>query len=1335
MHSSMSEQEDPTDPNAPTEIDAAAAFRAAAETSPAIAATPDVSPLPFHWEPPTVEELDAQLPAFKVEKLLGRGGMGAVYQAEQISLTRPVALKILPPEFASDGSFAKRFEREAKSLAQLNHANIVQIYDFGQTEAGHYYFVMEFVDGTDFHYLIQTGQLDPAGALNAVSQICDALAYAHEQGFVHRDIKPANIFLNSQGVVKVGDFGLAKIMGTDTVGPSAESALTGSGQSMGTPFYSAPEQMAGEHVDQRADIYSLGVMFYEMLTGQVPRGHFDPPSKKVAIDVRLDEVVLKAMAEEPDRRYQTVLAVQGDVDAIRMGDSPAEAVAKTDQPPAKRRRGVAVAGMILGVIGLAGAAFYGFTNRKDGVAVNPPDGDSSPGSAEVSATTFPLQHAHRRGRLVAVPFDPASELDLSKIPADLTDVESLEVDPASSNVFLVREGGSVWCLDPTTGELESTIYGQFRGAKVHAIDSAYRLAVLTLDGRFISPLKPNDAEWQDSPANDERFIGMSGGTSFFLLQNVKGGVSILSQLDLASRFKESFHEGRFTKVDAGHAHGLALREDGTVATFGGYSANGRTPGAKIPIDLPPVRDIAAVGLTSWVITADGKVRAWGFPNKDLVAVDRLANSIENSEALYSTGASGTGRIAIRHPGNRWTVLRDFRKTGVPTRCPEAAAQLEGCEFVGMNANFLVGILPTASERQLTEPAKPKSIFPLKPVAAPGELVLVPLPPEDGASATDPVPDPSYLAGIHDAVFANLSSFRGFDGTAIRADGTLWNLQKGKAPVPISDNAHQAEHHWGEQIVLRRDGSLVDTRGTPIGEPNARYRELQQHSAACFAITDDDEMKFILPREGEPSWGSLTQFPPIDPSVASLSIGNGHALALSKDGRMVSWGLNTGGVVTATPSFGNVRSVAAASNTSFAIFGSGRVAAWGARIVSNTTNIEAIQFQKRLGAIGDAEELFSAGEQGVLGIRHRGNHWSIARIYGDGSWEFLDDVAEQLEGCHFITLNGTAIIGIHEPGTGKPPTEAANPPSIFPLKHDHRPGRPVVVSLDPSDGAEWKPVPDDLTDVIDIAVSAIDPLCTLVRSDGYVSYFDPEKGSVSKAKDRQSLTHSVVNAFPTGFLSPDGRFESGEWPGSSQWMNPPDPEMQFRQASSGSEMFLLLTQDGGVHAYGKSSLVPKYFSNLPKEPGIVKVSAGYLHGLALTDAGNVIGFGGNLSGGKTHICAIIPSGLPRIVDIAAVNSTSWAVTAEGRVEFWGYRQDISTQVRSMIEDISDAERVFSAGAAYPAGAIRRKGNRWMILRGDIKDAPIACPEAAAALEGCEFVAMNKQIAVGILPVED
>jgi serine/threonine protein kinase len=222
--------------------------------------------------PPAPAELGRHFPQLEILQLLGQGGMGAVYQARQTKLDRLVAIKILPPEVARDPAFAERFTREARALARLNHPNIVTVHDFGDVD-GLYYFTMEYVNGHNLRDLLQAGALPADQTRAIVPQLCDALQYAHDEGLVHRDIKPENILLDKKGRVKIADFGLARLVGlTPTY-----LTLTGTHEVMGTLLYMAPEQMKRTHtVDHRADIYSLGVVLYEMLTGELPLGRFAP---------------------------------------------------------------------------------------------------------------------------------------------------------------------------------------------------------------------------------------------------------------------------------------------------------------------------------------------------------------------------------------------------------------------------------------------------------------------------------------------------------------------------------------------------------------------------------------------------------------------------------------------------------------------------------------------------------------------------------------------------------------------------------------------------------------------------------------------------------------------------------------------------------------------------------------------------------------------------------------------------------------------------------------------------------------------------------------------------
>jgi serine/threonine protein kinase len=200
-------------------------------------AIPTSATPPGGFVPPQPAELAKQFPQLEILQLLGQGGMGAVYKARQKQLDRLVALKILPPEVGQTEAFAERFTREARSMAKLNHPRIVTVHDFGKTEEGLYYFIMEFVDGTDLRRVIQAGELTSAQALAIVPQVCEALQYAHEEGIVHRDIKPENIMLDKKGRVKIADFGLAKLLDR----PPSTYTLTQAGHRMGTPHYMAPE--------------------------------------------------------------------------------------------------------------------------------------------------------------------------------------------------------------------------------------------------------------------------------------------------------------------------------------------------------------------------------------------------------------------------------------------------------------------------------------------------------------------------------------------------------------------------------------------------------------------------------------------------------------------------------------------------------------------------------------------------------------------------------------------------------------------------------------------------------------------------------------------------------------------------------------------------------------------------------------------------------------------------------------------------------------------------------------------------------------------------------------
>jgi tRNA A-37 threonylcarbamoyl transferase component Bud32 len=271
---------------------------------------------------PSPEELGASLPQYEVLALLGQGGMGAVYKARQPKLDRFVAVKLLPAQVGNDvPGFAERFDREARAMAQLNHPNIVTVHDYGETEDGHRYIVMEYVQGRDLHAAIASGPLPLPDVLAWAAQICAGLDYAHQHQLVHRDVKPANILIREDGQVKVGDFGLAKL-----VGSTRDLSLTQSQVSLGTPDYASPEALQpGAELDHRADIYSFGVVLYQMLTGTLPRGAWKAPSSFRPVDPRLDRIVVKALQPDPDHRYQRMGQILEAFEDLKRNPAPAPA--------------------------------------------------------------------------------------------------------------------------------------------------------------------------------------------------------------------------------------------------------------------------------------------------------------------------------------------------------------------------------------------------------------------------------------------------------------------------------------------------------------------------------------------------------------------------------------------------------------------------------------------------------------------------------------------------------------------------------------------------------------------------------------------------------------------------------------------------------------------------------------------------------------------------------------------------------------------------------------------------------------------------------------------------
>lgn len=275
-------------------------------------------------------EAHANLFANKYEllKKLGEGGFASVYLAKDITLGRQVAIKVLKAHLpANDPTFLQRFEREAQTVAQLNHPNIIGVYEFGQ-ENGQYFMVMPYLTGPNLADLLrQQGSLDAERVLEIADQVGAALDYAHHRGVVHRDVKPPNVIFNEQGSAILTDFGIVKMMNETT-------ALTQAGGVIGTPFYMAPEQWATDAINSRTDLYALGIMVYQMLTGQVPfpgptpprimHGHLSvppPPPQTLnsTLPAAVEPVLMKVLAKLPEQRYQSAAEFCADLRTALIG--------------------------------------------------------------------------------------------------------------------------------------------------------------------------------------------------------------------------------------------------------------------------------------------------------------------------------------------------------------------------------------------------------------------------------------------------------------------------------------------------------------------------------------------------------------------------------------------------------------------------------------------------------------------------------------------------------------------------------------------------------------------------------------------------------------------------------------------------------------------------------------------------------------------------------------------------------------------------------------------------------------------------------------------------------
>ncbi|HSJ03827.1 MAG: serine/threonine protein kinase [Verrucomicrobium sp.] len=467
-----------------------------------------------NWKAPTPSALQSLLQGYEVIELIGKGGMGAVYKARQISLDRLVAIKVLPPDLWSDEEdYDQRFRNEARLMARLMHPGMIAVFDFGEMKGGLLYIVMEYVEGTDVaQMLVRQDKLEPLHAISIAAHVCDTLAYAHEHGIVHRDIKPANVMVDMEGRVKVADFGLAKHSTQDA--DEAHNTKT-----MGTPDYVSPESLLlGVVVDGRADLYSLGVMLYEMLTGSVPRALHRPPSEVVpTLDKRLDAIVKRAMQAGPEARYQkaadfrqdlnhilTVPAAKAQPSRPARGASPARTGRGMPVIPAPASSGPKASGVPWGLIGiglvLAGGAAYFALHQGNGPST-PVD---SPGAAVVPAAVAPSDNA--ASPEAAMPNAPASLESTSAAPAPSPEAAPGQAPPEVTVRLGELDASYQSAIQRDVTLVQETALRDLHGKYLSALDRAMLAASSSGNNQEVAALNSEKARLaaaEPLPAGDD----------------------------------------------------------------------------------------------------------------------------------------------------------------------------------------------------------------------------------------------------------------------------------------------------------------------------------------------------------------------------------------------------------------------------------------------------------------------------------------------------------------------------------------------------------------------------------------------------------------------------------------------------------------------------------------------------------------------------------------------------------------------------------------------------------------------------------------------------------------
>lgn len=648
--------------------------------------------------PPPPGELDALLPDYDVHELIAQGGMGAVYRGLQTKLDRPVAIKVLPKRFGADMDYAARFEQEAKAMAKLSHSNIVGVFDYGETSDGALlYFIMEYVEGSDLFHRLRGRSVSYGEALPILRQICDALGYAHENGIVHRDIKPANILIDTCGNVKMADFGLAKIQKSGGTEAEEETAF-------GTPDYVAPEALIeGVTVDQRADIYSLGVLIYEVLTGEVPRGSFELPSvKNPAVDRRFDDVILRTVTPDRDERFSNVGEVRRVLEAIEKtprliaaspAATPAMPAVAASGGPATRRRGrpahlqpkassgpnVGLVLMLVLLFCASAGAVYWFVVREPDVAA-PDIAKLFPDEDPVSAPASDPKPAKETKPDIASagesPFDPSLVSGKAGTPAGSAKTgDAAFFGSKTGPMSDAKSTGPETIAPPPPASGDSIQPGSLRGYGVMKNGSEVPVQRAREFTDFVM-LRARNMNWTALRATGEIVAlaplehGMTGVKWFeargMWLRIVREDGTVW--LHQNQQFFPGEITGAVKAVSCGF-HNVILNADGTVKVWGeSYEGDGVL--ADPPVPLSNIVDISTTNEAVAAVGEDGRVTCWG---KTLEVATREPS--DEGDRIVDVEAGSGNFVALTRSGKvvSWLHAEPEKTRKVPEELGPAIA--------------------------------------------------------------------------------------------------------------------------------------------------------------------------------------------------------------------------------------------------------------------------------------------------------------------------------------------------------------------------------------------------------------------------------------------------------------------------------------------------------------------------------------------------------------------------------------------------------------------------------------------------------------------------------------